>query len=252
MNAPNTTLASNFSSRPEGRFYVAMAITAFAIAFAGFGPAAISGSGRTAPLTWAVGLHGLVFTAWLLFFLTQTLLVSKGQVTLHRRLGLAGVGLAILMVASGFPTAVTMARRGHDLSGDLIRGPADSMDQLMVFQLGDLLSFAVLVGSGIFYRNRPQVHKRLMLFATVGALMPAALAHIIGHSSTLRAIKAPIVLLPIAALLFAPAIHDRISRGRMHPASLWVAVAMLVWANVRAAVIAPSSTWHNFVSWLVR
>lgn len=91
-----------------------------------------------------------------------------------------------------------------------------------------------------------------MLFATLGALMPAALAHIIGHWSMLRAIKAPIIVLPLAALLFAPAIHDRLSRGRIHPVSLWVAVAMLVWANVRAAVIGPSDAWKNFIAWLIR
>ncbi len=238
--------------RPEGRFYIVMSVVAFVIVFAGFAPALMNSTSRKASLTWAVGLHGCIFTAWLVLFLTQCLLISQGRISLHRRLGYLGAGLALLMVLSGYAAALTMARRGHDLSGDLIHGPNDSMDVLLAFQLGDILSFAVLVGLALWHRNRAQAHKRLMYFATMGALMPAALAHIIGHSAVLRGIRAPIVLVPLAALFFAPAVHDRLSRGRMHPISLWTGVAMLVWANVRAGFIAPSQAWHNFVAWFVR
>jgi hypothetical protein len=39
--------------------------------------------------------------------------------------------------------------------------------------------------------------------------------------------------------------------GRIHPVSLWVAVAMLVWSNLRAMVVGPSETWHKFAEWLI-
>ena len=198
-----------------------------------------------------VGIHGAVFSAWLLLFLTQTILVPKGRIAVHRRLGYAGVVLAILMAISGYTTAIEMARRGYDLSGDLVATVNDAL-AILVFQLGDLVSFSILVGFAVWYRRRSEVHKRLMLLATVGALTPAALAHIIGHSSFLREIKAPIILIPLTALLFAGAVHDRLSRGHIHPVSLWVAVAMLVWANLRAAVIGPSDAWHKFAEWPIR
>jgi hypothetical protein len=237
--------------RMEGRFYIAMAIVALAIATAGFGPAALDTDARKGPLTLAVGAHGMVFSAWLALFLTQSILVSKGRITVHRRLGYAGVGLAALMVVSGYFTAITMARRGYDLSGDLIGATGDSLE-LLVFQLGDLLSFSILVASAVIFRRRPNVHKRLMLLATVGTLMPAALAHIIGHSPILREIKAPIILVPLIALLSASAVHDRLSGGRVHPVSLWVAIGLFVWANLRAALIGPSEAWHQFAAWLIR
>lgn len=235
--------------RMEGRFYIAMALAAVAIAIAGFGPAAIDTDVRKAPLTLALAAHGVVFGAWLLLFLTQTLLIPKGRIALHRRLGCAGAVLAVLMVVSGYFTATAMARRGYDLSGDLVATVDDALT-ILVFQLGDLLSFGILVGLAVWYRHRSEVHKRLMLLATVGTLMPAPLAHIIGHSPFLREIKAPIILIPLVVLLFAPAVHDRLSRGRIHPVSLWVALALLVWANLRAAVIGPSDAWHQFAAWL--
>jgi len=236
--------------RAEGRFFTGMGVVAIVIAVAGFAPAAVDSEARRAPMTLAVGIHGVLFTAWLGLFVTQTILVPKGLMTLHRRLGLAGVALAIAMVFSGYTTSIEMARRGYDLSGDLIQVTSDPIE-LLVFQLGDLLSFSILVGTAVLFRNRGDIHKRLMLLATVGSLIPAALAHIIGHSTVLREIEAPIILIPLTALLFAGAVHDRISLGRIHPVSLWVAVAMLVWANLRAALIGPSDLWRQFATWLI-
>jgi hypothetical protein len=224
-----------------------MAVVAFAVVIVGFGPAVVNTAGRKAPVTLLVALHGVVFTAWLALFLAQTLLVGRGRVSAHRRLGYAGVALALLMVVFGYTTAVAMARRGFDLSGDL-NAAADPLG-LLVFQLGDLLSFGVLVGAAVWYRHRPEVHKRLMLLATVGSLMAAPLAHVIGHLPRLR--DTPVILIPLAMLYFASAVHDRLARGRIHPVSLWVAVALFAWGSIRAALINPSPVWRRFAAWLV-
>lgn len=235
----------------EGWFYIIMAIIAILIALAGFGPAAASSDSRRAPLTWALIAHGAIFGAWILLFLMQTILIKNKEFAYHRRIGYLGALLAILMVLSGYITAISMARRGFDLSGDMIHGNGDPLE-LLVFQLGDLLSFSILVGLAIWYRSNPDVHKRLMLLATVGSLMPAALTHIIGHSQMLREITAPIIIIPLFILLFAGALHDRLSRGRVHPVSMWVALALFVWANLRAVVIGPSEAWHNLAQWLIK
>jgi hypothetical protein len=41
----------------------------------------------------------------------------------------------------------------------------------MVVGLADILVFGGFVAAGLCYRHRPEVHKRLMLLATVGGLM---------------------------------------------------------------------------------
>ena len=225
-----------------------MALLAFAVVIAGFGPAIVSPGRRRAPLDLWVGLHAAVFTGWLVLFLVQTLLVGRGRIALHRGLGYVGTAFALLMVVFGYATAVSMARRGFDLSGDL-NAAADPLGSL-VFQLGDLLSFAVLVAAAVWYRRRPEVHKRLLLLATVGSLMAAPLAHLLSHFPWARD-KPPIILVPLVMLYSASAVHDRVTRGRIHPVSLWVPVALFVWANVRAAVINPSPAWRTFAAWLV-
>jgi uncharacterized membrane protein YozB (DUF420 family) len=143
-----------------------MAIVAMLITVAGFGPALADTSSRKASLTFAVGAHGVVYAAWLLLFLAQTLLVTRGEIGAHRRLGYLGAGLAVLMVVTGYATSIAMARRGFDLSGDL-NAAADPLYAL-VFLFGDLFSFSILVAAAVMYRYRSAVHKRLMLLATLG------------------------------------------------------------------------------------
>lgn len=247
-----TTMMPPFmaDARRRGRwFYTGMALATWATVLAGFGPGIINTTTRTAPLTLLVAVHGTIFSVWLLLFFAQTVLISTGRVAVHRRLGIIGVVLALAMLVSGYATAIAVGRRGFDLSGDL-NVAADPLAYL-VFPLGDLVSFGILVAVGFGYRRRADIHKRLMLLATVGSLMPAPLAHIIGHNPYLR-MMGSIIVVPIALFLFASAVYDRLSRGRIHPVSLWGAIILLIWANLRALVIGPSHAWHQFAAWLLR
>ena len=56
----------------------------------------------------------------------------------------------------------------------------------------------------------------------------------------------------IGAFLAVSAIHDRIIGARIHPVSLWVALAMFVLDNLCVAVVMPNPAWHAFASRLVR
>lgn len=250
-SAPRPTMTVGlFPRRVEGRFYIGMALAALATAILGFGPAILDAGSRKAPLSLAVGVHGVVFSAWLALFLIQALLVHYRQFASHRVLGIFGTGLAITMLVSGYFTTIEMVRRGYDLSGDLIGESGDPI-MVMVFQLGDLLCFGVLVTLGILFRHRSEAHKRLMLLATVGGMMPAALSHVIGHSVFLSSFHPAIILIPWTPFLFAGAVHDKIFCGRMHPVSLWGALAVWLWSNIRAGGIGQSELWREFAGWLI-
>jgi len=231
------------------RFYVAMALAMILAAGAGFAPSLVDTAGRKAPVTPLVAVHGVLFALWMVVFLVQTSLVSQGRTAIHKKLGPVACGLAAIMVIVGYVTAREMVRRGFDLSGDL-NAQADPSFQV-VFALGDLLTFAVLITAGVLYRHRSDVHKRLMLLGTIGGMMPASFAHLLGHFPVFHT-RAPLILVPLSAFFFAPAAHDRIVRRRFHPVSLWGGIALFVWANVRAAVIGPSPAWHHLVAWIAR
>jgi hypothetical protein len=232
-----------------GRFYLVMGIIAILVVAGGFGASLYGVATGAKSLTPLVHLHAAVFFAWLVLYVVQSGLVVSGRVALHQWLGIAGVVLAIAVVGIGYQTAMTAARRGYDITLD---GKNHDALRFLAFSLGDLLSFAVLVTAAVWYRRRPEVHKRLMLLAAVGPMMAAALVHLWAQPPVPDASRLPLFLASMASLLFAGAIYDRITRGRFHPVSLWGAVILFVWGNLRAVVIGPSDAWHQFAAWLIR
>jgi hypothetical protein len=133
------------SHRVNRWFYIAMAVCTIIIVGVGFGPSIISTTARNAPLTRLAIAHSALSFVWLVIFLAQTALVATRRVAIHRRLGTAAIFLAPVMIVLGYLVAITMARRGFDLSGDL-RIEADPLLAL-VNPLGDLITFGTLVAA---------------------------------------------------------------------------------------------------------
>jgi hypothetical protein len=244
-------LRTGVARRMSGRswFYVAMGALAVGIAVVGFVPGmAFSPTKRNGPPTTDILLHGFAAAMWLALFITQALLVRTDNTRVHRRLGWIGVPLAIAVVATGYVATIAQGRRGFALWWD----PEAKIDALgdLVHPLGDLLTFSLLVTAALIWRRRSDVHKRLMLLAAVGSMMAAPLVHLLGYFPALRAVP-PVILLPLAALYFSSAIHDRLALGRIHPVSKWVGLSLLVWAMLRGSVLGPSAAWHKFAGWLI-
>src|SRR5262245_21347539 len=112
------------------------------------------------------------------------------------------------------------------------KGSARFNPAVVLFPLGALLSFGVLVAAGLWYRHRAEIHKRLMLLAMVPILIDPIL-HLVGHVAgrwpTLRGMGTPISTAATLLLLSASAIYDWWSRRRIHPVSFWVPILLFVW-----------------------
>ena len=248
--AQSTSVASlNARARDAGTwFYAGAAIFAMVFSIAAFGPSLVHTRGRLGPPTALLVAHGTVFFLWLAIFLAQSMLVRTHRLILHRRLGLLSAIVATAMIVLGYQTAIAMARRGFDLSGD--EGIRSDPLAGIAFPLLDLFLFAVLYVAAYVYRRRGAIHKRLMLLAVFGALLPAPVTHLLGHHEFLRN-KPLLEPLIIGALLAADAIHDRITLRRIHPVSLWVALTIFIVDNLWFAMVMPSAAWHAFASKLV-
>jgi hypothetical protein len=245
-----SALESSFSAKPQREwFYPSMAVFAMLFCIAAFGPSVAYTAARPGPLSGMLAVHGIIYFTWLLIFCAQAILVKAGKLALHRRLGTLSAIVAAVMVVQGYQTTIAMARRGFDVSGDL----AIQSDPLAAtaFPLLDIAMFAGLVVAAYLYRRRPAIHKRLMLLAIFGGLMPAPIAHLTGHFGFFRdkPILTPVI---VGAFLAVSAIHDRIATRRIHPVSLWVALVLFALDNFCAAVVLPSAAWHLFASRLVR
>jgi hypothetical protein len=220
-------------------FYIAFAAAACMLVFLSFGPTyffRLASPG--AEITTNVHLHAVVFSAWMLLFLAQTLLVETGRTDLHVRLGVLGVVLAVGIVVVGYITAVEGARTGY-------LGPGNERNlafsrMFMIVPMRDLVWFTVSFALAIFYRNTPETHKRLMLLLFIGGLMPVALGRVPGI----------LALLIGLVFSFGPIIYDAISRKRLHRVYA-IGIPLLFVPTFFLQPLAETDVWQRFADWLV-
>ena len=225
----------------DHRFFTAMAVAAALTVFIGFAPTYyLRGAAATRPLSALVHLHGIVFTAWMLLFVAQTSLVAARRTDLHRRLGVAGGLLVVLLLGVGYVTAVEAARHGVTPPG----GPPPLA--FLAVPLGTLTAFAILVGAGLYHRPRPETHKRLMLLATIALLTPAlARFRFLGGGGP------PVAITGTCLFVVACLGYDRAAHGRLHPAFLWGGLFLMVSLPVRFAMTR-TDAWLAVARWLTR
>src|SRR5258708_34714059 len=154
MNATQVPIPRRSIDRSAGRwFYAFMAAVSVVISILAFAPSIAFPTHRLDPMTPLAMIHGFVFFAWLMVFLTQTILVETRNIDIHRTLGTASMVLGAGMIVVGYETAVALARRGDDLSGDLGGKPGAGHLNVfgqMIFPLSDIFMFGFLIAAGFF------------------------------------------------------------------------------------------------------
>jgi hypothetical protein len=240
-----TVIKNETRRRRDHFFYTGMAVAIIATVFAGFARTYyLKAYTGTPAQPWLVHLHGIVFTGWTVLFLAQALLIRRDGLSTHRKVGIAGAGLACLMVLLGYEIAIAGARRGF--VGQFPNESTSPTDPLafLIIGLGDLFLFLIFFTLGFHYRSRPEVHKRLMLLATINVL-PAAVTRI-----PLGAARLPIAFTLLVAFIAVGPIYDRLSRGRVQPVSLWGGLAILASVPLRTFV-GSTAAWHALGRWLI-
>ena len=221
---------ARYGDRSEHLFFTGMAVACALIVFAGFAPSYYLRSSALPPLSPFVQLHGAVFTAWILLFVTQTSLVAANRTDIHRQVGIVGAVIAVLLVVIGTTMAIDGLRRGL--------GSIFGMEARQFFSipLGDILAFTILVTAALALRSQPQAHKRLMLLATI-TLLPAPIARLAFPFG----LGIPFWFLLTDILVLAVLLYDLWSRARVHKAVVYGAVLivlakpLLVWASGTSA-----------------
>jgi hypothetical protein len=186
---------------------------------------------------WRRHLHATLFTAWVLLFVVQTVLIAQHNVAMHRYVGTAGAGLAFLMVVAGALTAVNQAARGVAPAG------FDPYQFLMI-PLSDVLLFGGFVAAALLLRANREAHKRLMLLAYV-CIVTAA----IGRLPGVLPLGPPAFFGLSLLFVLAGIIYDKVSRGRVHPAYVWGGTILVISVPLRL-VLSGTETWTRFAHWM--
>jgi hypothetical protein len=231
------------SKRRERLFYSGMTVAFVLTVFAGFSrtfylrPYFVN-----RPLIPLLILHGLLFTSWLALFLTQTTLIAAKRIGTHRRLGIAGAVLAGLMIIIGTVTGIVRAKV-FDVP------PGTNPLTFLTVPLGDMFVFALVVGAAFYFRRRVDVHKRLMLLATI-TLLPAAVARL--PIAFIEQASSPLVAFGLSDLFIVPLlIYDFVTRGRPHRATI-LGGALIVISHPLRLVVGNTHAWLAFATWITQ
>jgi hypothetical protein len=239
------------------RFYVRMAAACLAVAVIGFLPSywmpMFGGTLDVAPIA---HLHAVLFFGWMVFFVRQTSLVAGGRVVRHREMGVAGVALATAMVLVGLGMAINSMK---------VREAAGAGDAARAFSsvsVTGILMFAVLVAAAVMNTRKPEVHKRLMLVASVSILQAGIgrwFAYFLAPPRPPGALGPPplppvaVTVMPglLADLLIVTAmIRDRRTRGRVHPV-YWMAGGAVLALQILRVPLSATRGWDHVARWLV-
>ena len=109
---------------------------------------------------WILWLHGIVFSGWLAFFIFQSALIRTHNVKLHRKTGWFGAGLGALIPVLGISTAIVMNRF------DFFQLHRADAKVFLSIQLWDMAAFTACFWLAVFWRRKPEYHRRLVLVAT--------------------------------------------------------------------------------------
>jgi hypothetical protein len=236
MNVDSTTHRSGF----DRRFATRVAVAAALIVFVGFTRTYyLKGIfGTPALSSGLVHLHGIVMTLWFALFMVQARLIAAHRTDLHRRVGVVGALLAVLVLVVGVTTAIVAAKRGFT------PGPPPLV--FLSIPLGDMLVFAVLVSLGLLFRRRSDIHRRLMLLSCVG-ILGAAISRIpLGFIET----GGPLTFFGLTDLcVLACVVFDTVKNRRLHPAFGW-GVLFIVASQPLRLMLTGTAVWMQFATWL--
>jgi len=217
-------------------FYFAMSLLLAAIVVAGFSRTINDNLFHPAiPRPFILWIHAAVFAGWVILFTGQSTLVRVHKVSWHRFIGWFGAGLAAVMVPLGTATAVIMARF------DAVQLHLSDADAFLSIPFYDMIAFGVVVALAIYWRTRPELHRRLIFIATCG-LMSAAFArfdYVFDHKLFYLCVDL-VILLGVA--------RDRLVDRRVHKVYLYALPLLIVGQNLAIYMWRSNPSWWQAIT----
>jgi len=180
-------------------------------------------------------IHGTAFATWIIFFIFQSALVRVRKVSVHRFLGWFGAVLAAVMVVLGFTVAIVMTRF------DTAVLHQTGIDSFLSIPFADMILFGACIALAIYWRKRPEYHRRLIFIASC-QLMDAAIGRfdfIFNHN----------LFYPGLDLLIALGmIRDWVVDGRIHKVYLCAIAPLIVIQSLAVYIWRLNPAWWQGIT----
>jgi hypothetical protein len=172
------------------------------------------------PRPFLLYLHASIFFGWLAFLILQSALIRTHNVRIHRTIGWFGVALGLTIIVLGVSTAITMARY------KILHFHATDQASFLVIPLFDMVCFTTTFALAIYWRRKPEFHRRLILMASC-ALTAAGFGRFPPQFGTYNWFYAGVDLLIVLGVA-----RDFIVNKRIHPVYLYGLPAFIVGQSI--------------------
>jgi len=226
-------------SQPSFHLWMTLLMAGFV--FTGFGISYIvpllAGTFRPAPPV--VHLHGIVLFSWMILLVTQSALVNVKKVKLHRSLGTFGIAVGTLVAFMGAMMQIVGA------STTTLKGSGPG-----VFFLGFVAppSFAILFAMAIRAVRTVEIHRNLMLIATISILMPG-INRVYMKGVGLPYVPFFLTYLTMDVMLVAVLWHERQVSGRISRTT-WIGAAIVFVPQLLLKLVSSQPWWADVVHFM--
>jgi len=244
-------------TRPHDRarfFYSSAAALLLVLMFLGFQQFYLHGKAfpnrpLAPPIRTLLITHGIAMSAWMVLLLVQPLLVANHKYRVHMTLGKVGAVLAACVFILGLKLGIEATR----VSPPEVRLWNMPYKQFMAVPIISITIFAGFVTAGILNRRRPEIHRPMMLLATLAAI-PAALDRIDAISSLYRQTVWGMIFGPFFSSLVIGAVFLVAKWALTRKFDRYYAMgwAGLVVASAGIMKLATTEVWDGIASFLLR
>lgn len=249
-------------AQTKNKYFLGVSLTLLALVFLGFAPTFYLRPffGRIDLPTRSTGLpghlifHGLALTSWYVLLCIQAALVTGGKTSVHRKLGVAGAVSALAVITSGVVVLTrTIPRRIQD---GVLPPPEviEGVRGVILSQTFNLTLFAGCVGAAIYFVQKRDIHKRLMLIASI-LILGAALSTNRSFGAAVQSLLPaflPISSTTVTLLVASLLLFDLVKHRRLLPASIFGAVLLLVVRPLWMYLMLHSELGIQWTNWLGR
>ncbi len=169
----------------------------------------------------ALAIHGAVLTTWFALTVVQAGLATRAQRRWHRAIAIPAALVALGVVATAIWINSRLALQ--------IQSPKTPLNMFIWGNYLTLVSFTVLLCSGIAFRRHAAIHRRLILSSSISIIGPAfarlAFWPLFGSLGVAGGPPFAVAGMLIAVLSLAG--YDRLTLGRVHGAT-WAGIGVIV------------------------
>lgn len=223
----NTTADGSVQTGSRDRFFLAMSGLLLLILLVGFSRTLyLRLFFEVPPVPAYLHVHGATVTAWFVWLIVQASLVNINRTDVHRRIGMLGAVIGVAVIPAGLMATLQLVPRLPEMGLQFEQAPW-FVTWIVWANFHMLLGFVAFLATALILRRRTDIHKRLMLLATI-SLMPPPLARIAQNLGWMLERETLFVTVTWLLLLVPILIYDLVKARRIHSATVIGSLCFLV------------------------